>query len=123
MLVSHQQGKRAGRGRQRARDPHLLQNVDVVRDVERVARVLVREEVVEDVPPAPGDAAQAQRARLVRAEKDRVACLGPLVSRDLVELLDRLDLAVLCAGAPKKGKYGRQTGGRGGRARRRRRDE
>src|SRR3569833_71099 len=50
----------------------FAQDADVVRNVEGVARVLVREQVVEIVEARPGDAAEAERAGLVRREEQAV---------------------------------------------------
>jgi len=73
---------------------NLLEDAEVVRDVEAVAAVLVAEEEVEVVVAAPRDGGQAQRARLMRGQEDAVLGLRPRRRRQLVQLLDRVDLAV-----------------------------
>ena len=82
-----------------ARHPEdLLEDVNVVGDGEEVAAVLVGKEVVELGKARPGDAAQAQAARLVGCEEDavfpRVRALRRVREVDGEELLDAVDLAV-----------------------------
>ena len=98
-LGFHEVGYRIGRP-ERVASPvaagfeaeQLLQDFEVVRYGEAVAGVLVAEEVVIVVEPAPGDSRHAQCARFVGGQEDQVTRRGPL--GHLVELLERVDLAV-----------------------------
>lgn len=72
----------------------LLQDPEVVRDVEAVAAVLVAEEVVEVVVPAPRDGRQAQRAGLMRGQEDAVLGIRQRLAGALVQFLDGVHLAV-----------------------------
>ncbi|KAL3293473.1 cytidine and deoxycytidylate deaminase zinc-binding region [Colletotrichum asianum] len=77
---------------------HLLQDVDVVRDREQVAAVLVGEEVVHLAEAGPGDAAEAEGAGLMGREEEAVGprrrARGRVRVGGCEELLNAVDLAV-----------------------------
>mmetsp|Transcript_10140 Transcript_10140/g.31018 ORF Transcript_10140/g.31018 Transcript_10140/m.31018 type:complete len:298 (-) Transcript_10140:572-1465(-) len=73
---------------------HLLEDPQIVRNLKRVARVLVREQVVEVVEAAPRDRRQTQRARLVRGKKQALGRTGPALRGQFVQLVDARHLAV-----------------------------
>src|SRR6185312_9230784 len=73
---------------------NLPEDADVVRDVEGVARVLVGEQIVEIVEARPGDAAETERAWLVRGEEQAVLGVRPALRGQLEEAFDGMDLAM-----------------------------
>lgn len=78
-----------------ARNPEdLLQDIDIIRNGKQIPAILVRKQVVELVEARPGDAAETQRARLVRGEEDAVLGRGAAFRGGGEELLDAVYLAV-----------------------------
>ncbi|EEF25714.1 conserved hypothetical protein [Ricinus communis] len=78
----------------RGQSKNLLQDLQVVRNAEGVARIFMGEERIEVVEPRPGDCRKAHGARFVRGEKDQILRSRSFCGRLFGKALESMDLAM-----------------------------